>query len=361
MNARLRYVTVRRGKDGRLRWYWQRRGHPLTRLPENLVERLAMVEQLNTAADQLAVLRPAEPSRGTVGWVIAKYKASDEYTALAPGSLKYYNRFLKEIEALGPHLMFKAFTRQAVVDLVESYERPAARRQCASVLKNLFGIARYYGLVETDQTSGLRLTSSKPRERIWTDDEAKRWLGAAEREDPAMVTAFLLLQHTAQRPGDVLHMTWPAYSSTGIRLRQQKTKALLEVPVHPVLATHLDALPRHPRCLTIVVSRGRPVSYRRFNDRFRHICELVNTDAQARDLRRTAMVNMAIAGATESQIASVSGHTIEATRRILETYLPRNRELAQVAITRLADYQAQRRTEREPISPIASQTVAGEG
>ena len=47
---------------------------------------------------------------------------------------------------------------------------------------------------------------------------------------------------------------------------------------------------------------------------------------------------LAEAGATVPQIASVSGHSIEATQRILETYLPKNRALAQIAITRLAEY-----------------------
>jgi integrase len=301
-----------------------------------------MAERLNNAADQLAILRPAEPPRGTIGWLIGRYTASDDWKNLAPATTKYYRRFLRDIEALGSHLPFSGFTRQVVVDLIESYDRSAARRQCASVLKNLFGIARYYGLVDIDHTIGLRLASGKPRERIWTDDEAERWLVAAERDDPAMVTAFLLLQYTAQRPGDVLQMTWPAYSSTGIRVRQQKTKTLLDVPVHPVLAAHLDAVSRDRLCLAIVAARGGRVSYRRFNDRFRHICEVVGINAQARDLRRTAMMNMAIAGATEAQIASVSGHSIESTRKILETYLPRNRDLAQVAITRLADWQAKR-------------------
>ena len=55
------------------------------------------------------------------------------------------------------------------------------------------------------------------------------------------------------------------------------------------------------------------------------------------------MVRMAEAGATVPQIAFVSGHSIEATQRILETYLPRNRDLAEIAITRLAAYK--KRTE----------------
>jgi integrase len=162
-----------------------------------------------------------------------------------------------------------------------------------------------------------------------------------------MTVAFLLLQFTAQRPTDVLRMTWPQYSGSAIRLRQQKTGALLDIPVHPVLRDHLDGLSRAGPSLTIVAFRGRPVKYLRFNERFRRVAERAEIDAQARDLRRTAMLRMAEAGATVPQIASVSGHSIEATQRILETYLPRNRDLAEIAITRLAEYKRQPKVQRE--------------
>ncbi len=48
----------------------------------------------------------------------------------------------------------------------------------------------------------------------------------------------------------------------------------------------------------------------------------------ARDLRRTAIVLMGEAGATEAQIAAVPGHSIESTRQILEAYLPRTLKMA---------------------------------
>jgi hypothetical protein len=70
---------------------------------------------------------------------------------------------------------------------------------------------------------------------------------------------------TAQRPTDVLRMAWPQYSGSAIRLRQQKTGALLDIPVHPVLRDHLDGLSRSGSSLTIVAFRGRPVKYLRFN------------------------------------------------------------------------------------------------
>jgi hypothetical protein len=332
---KIRYVTRRVNAAGSSRWYWQRPGFPLARLPDARAERLAMVERLNTAADG-KIAMAAE--RGTIGWVIQRYQNSDEYRGLSPGTVKYYKRFLREIEALGATLPFASFTRRAVVDFIESYDKPFQRRQSAAVLKNLFKLARYHGIVATDEAAGLRLKTSRPRDRIWTDDEVARWIDAARVEDPHMTTAFLLLQFTAQRPTDVLRMTWPQYSGSAIRLRQQKTGTLLDIPAHPALRDHLDRLLRSGTSLTIVTYRGRPVKYIGFNERFRRVAERAGVDAQARDLRRTAMLRMAEAGATVPQIASVSGHSIEATQRILETYLPRNRDLAEIAITRLAEY-----------------------
>ena len=345
MLVKLRYVTRRADRSGKERWYWQRRGQPLTRLPDNPIERMAMAERLNRAAD--AAPPPAAPERGSIAWVIAKYRASDEYRALAPGTTKYYERFLRDIEALGSGLPFASFNRRAVVDFVDTYAKPFQRRQAGAVLRNLFKLARYYGLVAVDEAAGLRLRTNAPRDRIWSDDEIARWLAAAGGEDAHMTTAFLLLQYTAQRPTDVLRMAWPHYSGSAIRVRQQKTGALLDVPVHPVLRDHLDGLARQGPSLTIVAYRGRPVRYLRFNERFRRIAARAGSDAQARDLRRTAMLRMAEAGATTPQIASVSGHSIDATQRILETYLPRNRALAEIAISRLADYQDRGRIERE--------------
>jgi integrase len=276
-----------------------------------------------------------------LGWVIQKYRDSDEYQKLSKNTLKYYARFLRDIEALGATLPFASFTRRATVDFVETYSKTSQRLKAASVLKSLFQIGRYYGIVASDEAAGLRLKANRPRDRVWSSEEISRWLDAADGQE--MITAFLLLQFTAQRPGDALKMSWPQYSGSAIRLRQEKTGTLLDVPVHPVLRDHLNGLDRSGLSLTIVASRGRPMSYRRFNERFRAIAERAGVDAQARDLRRTAMLRMAEAGATTPQIASVSGHSIESTQRILETYLPRNRDLAEIAITRLAEYK--KRTE----------------
>lgn len=343
MPEKIRYVTRRVSAGGKERWYWQRPGHKLVRLPNNPLERNTLALKLNAAADKK---EPAAFERGTIGWVVAMYKQSDRYKALKPGTIKYYKRYLRDIESLGAHLPFSAFSRQEVIDFIESYPAVHQRRQVAAVLKNLFGVARYRGIVQIDETNDLRLPTTKPRDRLWTDEEIEAWMKAAASDDPHMLTAFMLLRFTAQRPSDVLAMTWAHYRGGAIRVRQQKTGTLIDVPCHPDLAAHLDSAPR--TSMMLVSYRGKEVKYLRFNERWRRITRRAGIEgAQARDLRRTAMVNMALAGATTPQIASVSGHSIDETQRILETYLPRNRELAEAAIKRLADHQKSNRLERK--------------
>src|SRR5690349_14630370 len=99
MLVKLRYVTKRVDQSGQERWYWQRRGHKLTRLPDNPIERMTVAERLNAAAD---AKQSVGAERGSIRWLIERYQASDDYKTLAPGTTKYYRRYLRDIEALGP-------------------------------------------------------------------------------------------------------------------------------------------------------------------------------------------------------------------------------------------------------------------
>src|SRR5262249_37469458 len=236
---------------------------------------------------------------------------------------------------LGAHLPFAAFDRRHVIDFIGTFPNNSQKRLAATVLKNLTRVARYHGLIAVDQTTGLRLRTGRPRARLWTPEEKDRWLTAAAPV-PHMLTAFRLLEYTCQRPIDVLAMTWRQVSDAGIELVQLKTGVRLIVPLHPALREHLAGVPR--TSIMLVSRRGRRVPYRAFNHQFQRISQLAGVDAQARDLRRTGMVNMALAGATVPMIAAVSGHSVDRCARILETYLPRGRALTEAAIHKLSEY-----------------------
>lgn len=347
MLVKLRYVTRRvNRRDGSERWYWQRKGHPLTRLPDDPVKRFELATRLNAAADRKEGEALVE---GSIGWVIQKYRASDAYKKLQPGTLKYYNRYLAEIETKLRGVPFADFDRRMVIDFIETYTGIGENRKVAAVLRNLFNTALYYRVAPTNHCDDLRLSTTKARDVCWQPDHVKAFLEAAalHHKGEAITVAFQLLHYTAQRPSDVLAMTWAKYNGDVIQLRQQKTNKLIAVPCHRDLR---DLLAEQRRRLTstgegktvvaaaptIVAQEGRPLSYPVFNRAWVEICMAAGLEnLQARDLRRTACVRMAEAGATEKQIAAVTGHTIETTRQILETYIPTTVEMARGAITKL--------------------------
>ena len=51
-------------------------------------------------------------------------------------------------------------------------------------------------------------------------------------------------------------------------------------------------------------------------------------DLQRRDLRRTGVVQLALAGATVPQIAALAGWKIDYAQKIVDTYLPRRSDVA---------------------------------
>ncbi|MDX2223922.1 MAG: tyrosine-type recombinase/integrase, partial [Rhodospirillaceae bacterium] len=303
-------------------------GHPVQRLPDDLVERVRRAAELNDSVDHGPVIRP-----GSVGWVVKVYRDSDDFARLAKGTLKYYARFLADIEKLGQALAFSSFTRKAVIRFVDSYA-PSMRRSAGAVLRNLFNVAIYHGYATENYASNLRTRSPGRRDQLFTEADAAAWLAAAdELADELSRRAFILLRYTVQRPCDALRMAYTNYDGDVIRLRQQKTKKLVDVPCHAALRAEIDRW-RADRPDVLMCSKGgRALRYWMFSARFRVIADRAGLKhLQARDLRRSAAVLMAEAGATVPQIAAVAGWSIERTSQILEHYIPRTTEMARQAV-----------------------------
>jgi integrase len=230
-------------------------------------------------------------------------------------------------------------TPKAVHDIIDGVESKGAKAHCAAVLKRVADIAIRRGLIDRNPASRLDLEGSNRRDQLWSSDDIDRFLAACDgkRYGDAIALGVKLMLYTAQRPGDVRSMTWAQYNGDTITIRQQKTGKLLEVPCHEVLREALDQA-KSRATGTVIVARqdGRPFTEAVWRCAFNEIRDKVGFDhLQARDLRRTAVVNLARAGATVPQIAAVTGHSIDRTASILEVYLPRDTHMARAAIIRL--------------------------
>jgi integrase len=121
-----------------------------------------------------------------------------------------------------------------------------------------------------------------------------------------------------------------------IRLRQSKTGARVSIPVGAPLKAALDrATKRSPIILTNL--DGKPWSSDGFRSSWRKACARLGiVGLTFHDLRGTAVTRLALAGCTQPEIATITGHSLRDVAAILDAhYLSRDPGLADNAIKKL--------------------------
>jgi len=161
----------------------------------------------------------------------------------------------------------------------------------------------------TDPTDGIKPARAPKSDgfQTWGEDEI-----AAFRKQHAVGTrarlALELLLNTAQRRSDIVRMGRQHVKDGVLTVRQKKTGTTLKIPVHADLKTALDAMPsNHMTFLT--TSSGKPFTSAGFGNLFRDWCNEAGLEGlSSHGLRKAACRRLAEAGATEKQIAAISGH-----------------------------------------------------
>ena len=140
-----------------------------------------------------------------------------------------------------------------------------------------------------------------------------RWpLGTRQR------LAYALLLHTGQRVGDVAKMKRADIVDGELHVIQQKTGAELYLPFAAEIQKAMLAYPA--RGLTLIGTEdGRPLSRAALSHMMREAIKAAGLPAKcvSHGLRKAAMRRLAENGATDKQIAAVSGHK---TLREVERY-----------------------------------------
>jgi len=342
-----RHLIVKVTPSGKRLHYWQpgaslkRLGFRLRRLSDDPALAMREAEELNAEADRYRDLvgRGAfdGPKPGTVRWLIAQYRAHDDFLLLAEATRR---RYLQCLDVIGRELG-DARIESVTPPVVQALKRalaatPRQANYVLRVLRLLFSFGIREGYCRTNPVRGFRQLPNPPRQAVWSHDQERRFLRACqELGRPSIRLAYMLAVWTAQRQGDVLRMAWSDFDGEVLKLRQGKTGRRLVIPVMGPLA---DELADAPRVSPVIVAdeRGRPWKADHFRHTVKRIMRAAGVESvRFSDLRRTAIVRLAEAGCTVPEIAAISGHQIDYCQRILETYLPRTRRLAESAVVKL--------------------------
>ncbi|QNT71420.1 tyrosine-type recombinase/integrase [Defluviicoccus vanus] len=114
---------------------------------------------------------------------------------------------------------------------------------------------------------------------------------------------------------------------------------IVSIPVTAEFKALLDRTKRTSTHIVVLEKTKQPYKAFYFRHAFRRAANKAGLkDLQFLDFRCSAVVRLAEAGCTIPQIAAITGHQLERTKAVLETYLPRNSEMAKAAIHTLESY-----------------------
>jgi integrase len=292
------------------------------------------------AAYQSAVMARRAPAADTLHAILDAYQRSSDFAALAERTRADYVKQVRKIEvAFGDFPLAALDDRRSRAEFMAWRDRLAiaSRRQADyawTVLARVLSWGKDRGLITTNPCErGGRLYAGNRAEKVWTLDDEAAFLRAA----PAHLHPPLLLAlWTGQRQGDLLRLPWSAYDGQTIRLRQGKTGRRVVVPCGAPLRAVLDAMPRRAP-LVLLTKDGSAWTEEGFRASWRKAVARAGIEGVTfNDLRGTAVTRLALAGATEAEIATITGHALRDVRSILDAhYLNRDPELAARAIAKL--------------------------
>lgn len=405
-SIRIACLVARTNKAGIVSWYWQ----PSKTLAAAGFKPVALGKD-ETRAIMAARIRNAEVDRwkngdappvsiqrraqqGTLGALITRYRRDivrgtrpDGRPWLAPSTARLYDTGLKRLEKWAGKQPLAFVTPARVRALRDAMLAPPekgglghhAAHQTLKMGRSLFKFAIDCDIIAqgTNPFTDFGLAQPAPRATIWSAPAREVMIAAAHAANmPSIALAIMLGFATAQREQDLLALTISKYVALpehsiqpedyralaaeapdgiprGIRIRQLKTNAWVDVPimgeVRRGLETNIAAARANGQLLVLLDdtrtdATGRLALYSgaagqtRFQRDFAAIraaaAAAAITDGntalaaeidliQFRDLRRTCVVYLGELGLDAHLITAITGHDIDETQRILKTYMPR--------------------------------------
>jgi integrase len=244
--VRLKYIHGYKDRHGQERYYLRRPGAAKVALPgkpgspEFMAAYHCAVEHAKPTEKKAGA-----PAAGSINAAAISWYSSPAFTRLKPTTQIVYRRILDRFrEEFGNRPIALLQPEHVTAILEKRADTPAAANHLLRMLRLMMKHAISKKMIRTDPTRDIeRMKLRNPGFHTWTDAEIEQFeacwpIGTKPR------LAFELLLYTAQRRSDVVRMGRQHLRPGGlIWVKQQKTGAELEIPIHPLLQQAIDGCP----------------------------------------------------------------------------------------------------------------------
>ena len=333
-----KYVTQFRDRHGKNRLRFRKKGHSAyyfkaAAWTDDFLREYHACLRGEVAPSIEPASKPTRP--GSIDALVSHYYKSPEFQGLSDSTKKTYMGIIERFRAEYGSYSARSLERRHVKAIVgKRSATPAGANNLLRMIRMLMRFAIDIGVRNDDPTYRLKGFSIKSTGfHTWTEDEIAKFEATHPIGTRARLS-FALMLYLGQRRSDVVRMGWQHIRDTRISVRQQKTGAKLDLPIHPDLA-HILSKAERDNLTFLVTAHGKPFTPPGFGNWFRKVCDEAGlSNCSAHGLRKATARRLAEAGCTDRQIMSITGHKTvkEVTRYTREVD---QRQLSQDALNRL--------------------------
>jgi integrase len=311
---RLKHVNAfanRNRKDGRLRYYFRRRGQKAIPLPgepgsdEFMAAYAAALAGTETATVEVGEGR-TQP--GTVDALCVSYYRSDFWTSLTDDTRESRRRVIDRFRTEHGSKRVALLQHEHIGKMLAKLNTSSAKRLWLSAIRGLLQAA-IPTLRKDDPTAGFAIKLPKSKgHHTWTDDEIEQYrrhwpLGSQQR----LVMEFAL--ETVSRRSEIVRLGPQHVKNGRIRIERTHGSADVDILVSDELQAAIDAMPlKH---LTFIhTAAGKPRSKEGLTQDFAEWATAAGLPSRCRmhGLKKGGMRRLAEDGYTTHELMGTSGH-----------------------------------------------------
>jgi integrase len=305
---RLPHLLHERSNRGRWVWYFRVGKGPRIRLPDEYGSTEFIAAYHAALAGEPCPSNRGKPTKGSVSWLIGRYRESSAWASLSPATRYQRDRiFAQIIEKVGEEA-FAGVTSKTIRNGREVRKAtPFMANNYLRAVKGLFAWATEAEYVAANPAAPVpELTVKTKGHEPWTIEDVRRFearwpLGTRER------VWLHVLAYTGLRLGDACTVGWQHVRDDFVSMRAEKTDQVIEFPVLPPLAETLKAGPTSDLAW-IANAHGRPFVKESFGNAFRDACRAAGISGKsAHGLRKMLASLAAEIGASEELLQAWFG------------------------------------------------------
>lgn len=282
---------------------------------------------------------PATTVAGSFSSLIQKYEQGAEFRKLASGTKANYRKSMLALRVRYGACPLKAMEKKAIRgefaewrDEIIRAGKPGQARNLMVFAQTLFQWGEDRNLLDVNRLRKMKQVYKVNRsEMTWEPEQIKAVLKVAR---PDVARAAHMALWSAQRQGDICGLSWPDIQKDALTVRQNKTGAFVGLPL---VGGFKDFVLSQPRLSDFILmnSKGgkwQEVSLRQAWRKAVADAGLTETGLRFHDLRGTTITALADMGASEAQIAAISGHAYAGQVPTLKAYLRKTHTQARAAM-----------------------------